>query len=74
VDGFALIVAKQQQVQKPPSLLDRMQSTFLKQLGYDQRVLDAEKEIAGINCDVADLLDGMSNDPSDQLVICVNGS
>jgi hypothetical protein len=51
-----------------------MQSTFVKQLAYNQRVLQAEKEVAGINCDVADLLSGMSVDPADQLVICVNGS
>jgi hypothetical protein len=51
-----------------------MQSTFLKQLAYNQRVLNAEKELAGINCDVAAFLSGMSLDPSDQLIICVNGS
>jgi hypothetical protein len=36
--------------------------------------LEAEKDVAGINCDVADFLSGMTNDPNDQLVICVNGS
>jgi hypothetical protein len=51
-----------------------MQSTFSKQLACNQRVLNAEKEVAGINCDVADFLSGMSFDPSDQLIICVNGS
>jgi hypothetical protein len=51
-----------------------MQSTVLKQRAYNQRVLNAEKEAAGINCDVADFLSGMSLDPSDQLIICVNGS
>jgi hypothetical protein len=71
---IALIASKQELVQKPPNFLDRMQSTFLKQLAYNQRVLNAEKEIAGINCDVADCLSGMSLDPSDQLIICVNGS
>jgi hypothetical protein len=71
---IALIVAKQEQVQKPPSLLDHMQSTFLKQFAYNRRILSAENEIAGINCDIADFLSEMSNDPSDQLVICVNGS
>jgi hypothetical protein len=54
--------------------LDRMQSTFLKQLAYNQRVLEAKKEVAGINCDVVDFLSGMSTDPDDQVVICVNGS
>jgi hypothetical protein len=71
---IALIAAKQQLAQKPPSFLDHMQSSFLKQLAYHQKVLNAEKEIAGINCDIADFLSGMSNDPSEQLVICVNGS
>jgi hypothetical protein len=42
---IALIASKQQLVQKPPNFLDRMQSTFLKQLGYNQRVLEAEKEM-----------------------------
>jgi hypothetical protein len=51
-----------------------MQSTFSKQLTYNQRVLNAEKEIVGINCDIADFLSGLSHDPSDQLIICVNGS
>jgi hypothetical protein len=71
---IALIVVKNNKVQKPPNFLDRMQSTFLKQTAYNQRVLDAEKEVAGINCDVADFLSGMTLDPSDQVVICVNGS
>jgi hypothetical protein len=71
---IALIVANKQIVQKPPNFLDRMQSTFLKQLAYNQRVLQAEKEIAGINCDIADFLSGMTLDPAEQLIICVNGS
>jgi hypothetical protein len=71
---IALIATKQQLAQKPPNFLDRMQSTFLKQLAYNQRVLNAEKEVTGINCDVADFLSGMSLDPSEQLIICVNGS
>jgi hypothetical protein len=71
---IALIVAKQQQVQKPPSLLDHMHSTILRQSAYNESVLSAENEVAGINCDIADFLLGLSNDPSEQLVICVNGS
>jgi hypothetical protein len=51
-----------------------MRTTFLKQVAYNQRVLEAEQEIAGINCDIADFLSGMSLDPVDQVVICVNGS
>jgi hypothetical protein len=71
---IALIASNNNKVQKPPNFLDRMQSTFLKQSAYRQRVLEAEKEIAGINYDVADFLSGMSVDPNEQLVICVNGS
>jgi hypothetical protein len=70
----ALIAFKQNKVQKPPNCLDPMHSTFLKQVAYNQRVIEAEQEVAGINCDVADFLSGMSLDPADQLVICVNGS
>jgi hypothetical protein len=33
-----------------------MRSTFLKQVAYNQRAIEAEDEIAGINCDVADFL------------------
>jgi hypothetical protein len=39
-----------------------------------REILEAEHEIAGINCDVADFVSGMTLDPQDQLVICVNGS
>jgi hypothetical protein len=51
-----------------------MHSTYLKQVAYNERVIEAEKEVSGINCDVADFLSGMSLDPEEQLVICVNGS
>jgi hypothetical protein len=71
---IALIAFKRNKVQKPPNCLDRMHSTFLKQVSYNERVIEAEKEISGINCDVADFLSGMALDPEDQLVICVNGS
>jgi hypothetical protein len=47
---------------------------FLKQVAYNQRVIEAEDEVAGINCDVADFLSGMTLDPEEQVVICVNGS
>jgi hypothetical protein len=58
---IALIAFMQNKVQKPPTCLDRMHSAFLKQ-------------VSGINCDVADFLSGMTLDPEDQVVICVNGS
>jgi hypothetical protein len=71
---ISLIAFKQNTVQKPPNCLDRMHSTFLKQVAYNELVIKAENEIAGINADVADFLSGMSFDPNDQVVICVNGS
>jgi hypothetical protein len=71
---IAVIAVKQNRVQKPPNGLDRMRTTFLKQTAYNQRVLEAEQEIAGINCDIAEFLSEMSLDPVDQIVICVNGS
>jgi hypothetical protein len=51
-----------------------MQSVFLKQVAYNQRVIEAEDEIAGLNTEVADFLTEMSIDPKEQLVIGVNGS
>jgi hypothetical protein len=71
---IALIAVKQLRVQKPPSFLDRMQSTFLKQVAYNQRIMKAEEEISGINCDVADFVSQMSLDPAEEVIICVNGS
>jgi hypothetical protein len=71
---IALIAFKQNKVQKPPNCLDRMHSTSLKQVSYNDRVIEAEKEVSGINCDVADSLSRMTLDPADQVVMCVNGS
>jgi hypothetical protein len=71
---IALIAVKQKRVQKPPNFLDRMRTTFLKQVAYNQRILEAEHEIAGINCDIGDFVAEMTLGPSEQLVICVNGS
>jgi hypothetical protein len=51
-----------------------MHSTFLKQVAYSDRVIEAEKEVSSVNCDVTDFLSGMTFDPDDQVVICVNGS
>jgi hypothetical protein len=61
-------------VQKPPNFLDRLQSTFMKQVAYNQRIIAAENEISGINSDVADFVSGMSLDPAEEMIICVNGS
>jgi hypothetical protein len=71
---IALIAFKQMRAQKPPNGLDRMQSVFLKQVAYNQRVIQAEEGIAGTNTEVADFLTDLSLDPAKQLVICVNGS
>jgi hypothetical protein len=71
---IALIAAKQITVQKPPNGLDRMRSTFLKQIAYNERVLEAEGEIAGINCEVPIFLSELSLNFEEKLFICVDGS
>jgi hypothetical protein len=69
---IALIAFKQTTAQKPLNGLDRMQSTFSKQVAYNQRVLEAESEIAGINCDVPHFLEDMSVD--EPVFVCINSS
>jgi hypothetical protein len=69
---IALIETNNQVVQKPPNSLDHMHSSFVKHVAYNQRVLRAEDAIAGINCDVADSLAGMSADPAEPVTIRVN--
>jgi hypothetical protein len=64
---IALIAFKQNKVQKPPNCLDRMHSTFLKQVAYNDRVIGAEKEVSSVNCDIADFLSDMTLDPEDEL-------
>jgi hypothetical protein len=71
---IALIAVRQIRVQKPPSLLDHMNSRYLKQVGYNSRIIQAEKEIAAINADIPGFLSQMNLDPSDQVVIVTNGS
>jgi hypothetical protein len=51
-----------------------MNSRYLKQVGYNDRITDAEKEVAAINCDVAEFLDDMTLNPEEQVIICINGS
>jgi hypothetical protein len=51
-----------------------MQSTYMKQVAFNQRIIAAEEEISGINCDVADFVSQMSLDPAEEVIICVNGS
>jgi hypothetical protein len=67
---IALIAVKQMRAQKPPNCLDRMQSTFLKHVAYNQRVLDAEGEIAGINSDAPDFLSEMTLE--EPIFVCIN--
>jgi hypothetical protein len=69
---IALIAFRQMRAQKPPNYLDRMQSTFSKQVAYNQRVLEAESQIAGINCDVPHFLEDMSID--EPVSVCINSS
>jgi hypothetical protein len=71
---IALIPFEHFRVQKPPNGLDRMHSTFLKQVAYNQRVMEAEDQIAGINCDVPHFLSDMTLDPEQRVIICVNSS
>jgi hypothetical protein len=53
---IALIATEQHLVQNPPNCLDRMTARRQKQMADDQRILKAEKRIAGTNSDVADFL------------------
>jgi hypothetical protein len=46
----------------------------LKQVAYNDRIIQAEKEIAAINADIPEFLSQMTLDPTDQVVIVVNGS
>jgi hypothetical protein len=69
---IALIAFKQVRAQKPPNSLDRMQSTFSKQVAYNPRILSAEQSIAGINCDVPHFLEDMTED--EPVFVCINSS
>jgi hypothetical protein len=71
---IALIAFRHLRVQKPPNCLDHMNSRFLKQVAYNDRVIEAEKKIASINADVPDFLSGMTRDPAEEVIICVNGN
>jgi hypothetical protein len=71
---IALIAFKQMRAQKPPNVLDRMRSVLLKQVAYNQRVMEAEEEIAGTNCDAPEFLSSMKFVPEERVIICVNGS
>jgi hypothetical protein len=51
-----------------------MNSRYLKQVASNDRIIDAEKEVAAINCHAAGFLDEMTLDPAEQVIICINGS
>jgi hypothetical protein len=47
-----------------------MTSRKQKQVAYNERVFQAEDEAAGINCDIADFLAGMSS--TGLITVCIN--
>jgi hypothetical protein len=69
---IALVAVKQMRAQKPPNGLDRMQSTFSKQVGYNRRIMEAEIAIAGINCDIPHFLEDMTLE--EPVYVCINSS
>jgi hypothetical protein len=69
---IALIAVKRMRAQKPPNGLDRMQSTFVKQIAYNQRIMEAESEISGINVDAPHFLSEMNAE--ERVIVCVNSS
>jgi hypothetical protein len=69
---IALTASNNNKVQKPPNFLDRTHASLPRQVAYNQRVLSAENEIAGINCDIGESLSQMSLVPAEPVVICVN--
>jgi hypothetical protein len=69
---IALIASNNNIVQRPPNSLDRMHASYSKQVAYNQRILSAEDEIAGINSEAADFLSQMSVNASDPIIICLN--
>jgi hypothetical protein len=69
---IALIAVKQMRAQKPPNGLDRMQSTFSKQVAYNQRIIDAENQIAEINCQLPYFMEDMTLEEA--VYVCINSS
>jgi hypothetical protein len=49
-----------------------MQSTFSKQVAYNQRIMEAESAIAGINCEVPHFLEDMTIE--EPVYVCINSS
>jgi hypothetical protein len=58
-------------VQVPPPTLDRMHASRQKQIAFNQRVLKAEDQIAGINAGHGDFLQDMCFTDEEPLFICV---
>jgi hypothetical protein len=69
---IARIASNNNKVKRPTNSLDRMHASLPKQVAYNQRVLSAEDEIAGINFEVGDFLSKMSANASEPIIICVN--
>jgi hypothetical protein len=69
---IALIAPNNNKVHRTPNSLDRIHASLPKQVAYNQRVLSAEEEVAGINCDIADFLSNLSANPSEPVIVCVN--
>jgi hypothetical protein len=69
---IGLIASKNNIVQRRPNSLDRMHASLPKQVAYNQRVLSAEDEIAGINTEVGSFLSKMSATADEPIVIFVN--
>jgi hypothetical protein len=51
-----------------------MQSSLQKQIAYNQRIMEAEAGIAGINSDLPRFLWEMKFTDEEQVIICVDGS
>jgi hypothetical protein len=69
---IAPIASNNNIVQRPPNSLDRIHASLPKKIAYNQRVLSAEDEIAGINSEIGDFLSKMTVSPDEPIIICVN--
>jgi hypothetical protein len=48
-----------------------MHASRQEQIAFNCRVLKTEEEVAGINSEMADFLQGMSFDPANPLFVCL---
>jgi hypothetical protein len=67
---IALIATNNQLVQMPPNCLDRMTTRKQKQVAYNERVLQARDDVAGILREVADFLSGVTS--TGTITVCIN--